>query len=202
MLERLFIMKSKQERFWLWFSRNANSFLHLEKNQDKLFSDLKRALKKIHPNLVFEFSTIFENGTRELIISADGIESLFPIVTDLVNQAPELRNWKIIAFRQPHKDITELKYGNLIIKLSDVFFRYAKDNGKIALELNIRGFYESPEWTAATFILLDTIVGEYHSEMYLSAIDKKELDENELNTLFPIKALSQILQDYQSELKN
>lgn len=34
-------------------------------------------------------------------------------------------------------------YDNLTVNFDDVFFRFGKDYGQIALELNIRGFYES-----------------------------------------------------------
>lgn len=202
MLQRFYTKKSKEQTFWNWFAKNADSYFHFEENQDALFAKLKAELSKIHPDLVFEFSPIFEDGTREFVISADGIKSVFPVVSDLVKQAPPLKNWKIIAFRQPHYDITHINYEDLVINLDDVFFRYAKDNGKIGLELNIRGFYESPQWSAATFILLDNVLGEYHTEMSLSHIDKKELNESEVATLFPIKALPKVIQDYQSELNN
>ena len=67
---------------------------------------------------------------------------------------------------------------------------------------NIRGFFEFPEWTAATFILLDNVLGEYHAEMSLNRIDKKKLNENEVNSLFSIKALPKVIQDYLLELNN
>jgi hypothetical protein len=202
MLGRLFKKKDKEDIFWDWFSQNADDYFHFEKDQNKLFAQLKDQLKKIHPDLVFEFSPIFKDGTREFVISADGIKSVFPIVSNLVAKAPKLKNWKVIAFRQPHKNVTQIKYQNLVVNFDDVFFRYGKDNGKIALELNIRGFYESPEWTAATFILLDNILGEYHTEMSLSSIDKKELKEAESNDLFPIRSLPKVIQDYQLEFNN
>jgi len=202
MLERLFTKKSKEQTFWDWFSKNAELYFYFEKNQAVLFSKLKAELEKIHPDLVFEFSPVFKDGTRELIISADGIKSVFSVVADLVKQAPIFKNWKVIAFRQPHKEVTAINYQDLTINFDDVFFRYAKDNGQIGLELNIRGFYESPEWSAAVFILLDNVLGEYDTEMSLSSIDKKVLNENEVNNLFPITALPKVIQDYQSELNN
>lgn len=202
MIERIFQKKNKEQTFWDWFSKNADTYFHFEKNQEYLFYQLKVALEKIHPDLVFEFSRIFEDGTREFVISADGIKSVFPVVAHLVKQAPTLKNWKIVAFRPPRTHITHIHYQDLVINLDDVFFRYAKDNGQIGLELNIRGFFESPEWTAATFILLDNVLGEYHTEMSLSYINKKELNENEANTLFPIKSLPKVIQDYLSELNN
>lgn len=119
-----------------------------------------------------------------------------------MEKAPKLKGWKIIAFRQPRKNVSQLRYQNLIVNLDDIFFKYGKDNGKIALELNIRGFYESPEWTAVTFILLDSILGEYHTEMSLSCITKKELNENEVSNLFPIRSLPETVQNYLLEFKN
>ena len=202
MLERLFTTKNKEQTFWNWFSKNEELYFHFEKNQEVLFSKLKTELEKIHPDLVFEFSPIFENGIREFVISADDIKSIFPIVVDLVKQAPTFKNWKVIAFRQPHNDVTAINYQDLTINFEDIFFRYAKDSGQIGLELNIRGFYESPEWSAAVFILLDNVLGEYDTEMSLSYIDKKVLNENEVNSLFPITALPKVIREYQSELNN
>jgi hypothetical protein len=202
MLRGMFKQKSKEDNFWDWFSLNADAYFHFEKDQNNLFAQLKTQLSKINSDLVFEFSPIFSDGTREFVISADGIKSVFPIVNNLVAKAPELKSWKIIAFRQPRKNITQIKYQNLLINLDDIFFKYGKDNGQIALELNIRGFYESPEWTAATFILLDNVLGEYHTEMSLSSIDKKGLNEAEDNDLFPIRSLLKVIQDYQLELNN
>lgn len=202
MLGKFFSKRSNAQNFWEWFSKNAEVYFHFENNRDFLFSNLKKELNKVHPDLVFEFSPVFEDGSRELVISADGIKSVFPIVIDLVGQAPKLKNWKTVAFRQPRKNITNINYGDLTIMLDDVFFRFAKDSGQVALELNIRGFYESPEWAAATFILLDNVLGEYHTEMSLSSIDKKELNENEINALFPIKILPQVIREYQLELSN
>lgn len=193
---------SKEELFWNWFSKNSNQYYRFEQNQNALFQKLKSELNKIDPNLVFEFSPILEDGKREFVISADGIKSSFPTVTNLTNQAPKIDKWEIVAFRQPRKFIDQINYDGLTIKFENVFFRYEKNNGKINLELNIKGFYESAEWTAATFILLDNILGEYHTEMSLDFIDKKELDDNEKHELFPIVMLPQIIQDYHSELNN
>jgi len=199
---KLLKKENKEEYFWNWFSKNASQYYHFEQNQDALFQKLKSELDKIDPNLVFEFSPILEDGKREFVISADGIKSSFPTVTNLTNQAPTIDKWVIVAFRQPRKFIDQINYDGLTIKFENVFFRYEKNNGKINLELNMKNFYESAEWTAATFILLDNVLGEYHTEMSLDFIDKKELDESEKHELFPIAMLPQIIQDYHSELNN
>jgi len=198
-MKRLFERKAKEQDFWDWFSKNANAYFHFEKNQNVLFTTLKTKLNRINPDLVFEFGPIKDDETRELIISADGIKTAFPIITNLVNQAPTLKNWKFIAFRQPRAEVTQINYQNLLVRFDDIFFRYSKDNGKIGLELNIRGFNDSPEWTPVVFIILDNVLGEYQTEMSLSYINKKKLNEAELGSLFPIRALPGVIEDYQSE---
>jgi hypothetical protein len=202
MFDKLFSKKNIQDAFWDWFKKNSDVIFHFERNQDFLFHNLKSELNKIHSDLVFEFSPILQDGKREFVISADGIKNVFPIVKDLVSKAPSLDKWHIVAFRQPRKGITQITYDDLIVNFEDVFFRFGKDNGQIALELNIRGFYEAPEWTGATFILLDNVLGEYYTEMSLSSIEKKLLNEDEIKNLYPILALPKIVQDYYSEWNN
>jgi hypothetical protein len=193
---------TNEERFWNWFSKNSDRYLHFENNRDRLFLALKTELGKINPNLVFEFSNKLEDGSREFVISADGIKRSFPAVMNLVNQAPELRDWKIITFRQPHKDVEQVSYEGLSVSLSDIFFFYTKDNGKVELQLHMRDFYESPEWTGISFILLDTVLGEFDSSMYISGIDKRLLIEEEISNLIPIQNLPEILLAYKFKINN
>lgn len=202
MIFRFFAKNNKQRYFWDWFSKNADTYFHFEKNQNSLLKKLKSELEKINPCLTFEFGPIFSDNTREFIISADGIKSVFPIVQDLVQHAPSLTKWRFIAFRQPHLGITQINYKGLILSFNDVYFQYAKDNGKIGLELHIKGFSESPEWTGIVFILLDNILGEFDAEMLLSYINKKTLDETQKGVLFNIHELPIIIQKYKQEFYN
>ena len=193
---------SKEECFWKWFSKNSNQYYHFEQNQSDLFQKLKFELDKIDTNLVFEFSPILKNKKREFVISADGIMSSFPSVVSLTNKAPFIDKWDIIAFRQPKSFVNQINYGELTVSFENVFFKYRKNNRKIDLELHLQRFYESAEWTTAVFILLDNVLGEYHTEMSLNFIDKKPLNINEKEKLFPIYKLPQIIQEYHSELNN
>ena len=202
MFSKLLKKKDNIELFWDWFTKYSDKYFHFETNQDVLFQQLKAQLNRIDVNLVFEFSPIFANGTREFVISADGIKSSFPSVVNLVEKAPNINNWAIIAFRQPRKGITQINYENLVVKFEDVYFRFAKDNGQIALELHIRRFYESAELTGATYILLDNILGEYSTTMDISSIDKKILYEVNIENLFPIQYLPQIITSYKIEFNN
>lgn len=103
-----FSNKKANDKFWNWFKDNSDNYLNLEQDQDTLLKNLRGALDKVNPDLVFEFSPILDDGKREFIISADGMKSIFPIVKALVNGAPQLDKWHIIAFRQPREGYPKL----------------------------------------------------------------------------------------------
>jgi hypothetical protein len=198
----IFVFKTKEQKFWDWFSERSEHYFDFEKEQEKLFNELKLRLNRINKDLTFEFGPISKDKQREFIISADGIKKSFPEVINLVKAAPEFSNFKIIAFRQPHIDFTQIIFKDIQIDFKDVFFRYGKDNGKIGIELNIRNFQDNNDWGSASFILLDTILGEYDTEMNLSWIERKELNEAELINLLPITDLPKIMTDYKKEIQN
>jgi hypothetical protein len=198
----IFGLKTKEQKFWDWFSKRSERYFEFEKEQENLFDELKLRLNRINSDLTFEFGPTSQNRQREFIISADGIKKSFPDVIKLVKAAPEYSNFKIIAFRQPHMDFTQIIFKDIQIDFRDVFFRYGKDNGKIGIELNIRGYQNNNDWGSASFILLDTIIGEYDTEMNLSWIERKELNEKELTKLLPITDLPKIMADYKKEIQN
>lgn len=76
------------------------------------------------------------------------------------------------------------------------------DNGKIGLQLYIKDFFESREWTNIVFILLDNILGEFDAEMFLSYIDKKPLNESEKDAFLAIFELPKVIQNFKQEVYN
>ncbi|MHA6248933.1 hypothetical protein ACXYMU_13400 [Pontibacter sp. CAU 1760] len=187
--------KTKEEKFWDWFSKNEQTYYQLEQNQETEFDRLSQELKQIDENLVFEFSPIHEDGTKEFTISAEGIVESFPIVTKLVGIAPKIEKWKINAFRQriPGDDIVIKLGDSLKLGYEDIYFRYGYDKGKIGLELNIRNYKDEPQLNQAIYILLDGLIGEYDMETKISWIERKNLIESEADSLYKIVELRQIV---------
>lgn len=202
MFNRLFKKRDKEDHFWDWFAKNERAYYQFETNQQNLFALLKEKLDAIHPSLTFEFSSAMPDGTREFVISADGIVSAFAAVSSLVEKAPKLKNWKVLAFRQPRYDISQIQYKNLAVDINDVFFRFVKYQGKIDLELHIKDFYESPEWTAIVFLILDTVLGEYYTATRIGGIEKIALDPHNMEMLYPLRSLLAIVEGYHLEINN
>ncbi|MCA6364136.1 MAG: hypothetical protein IM638_13955 [Bacteroidetes bacterium] len=180
--------------FWNWFSSVSTHYFNIEKSthvQHDLHQ-LKAKLSEVNKSLTFEIGPVRENGKRELVISADGIKSVFPIVIDLVHLAPELAQWTIFAFRQPKKEFTVLEYGPLRVSYDDIYFRATPEGDKLAIELHIRNYKEDDIWNGAMFILLDNVIGEYQTEMRLGHLSRIKLQEAEISNLQPLSALADV----------
>lgn len=185
--------KTKEQLFWEWFSEKSAQYLNFENDQKRLFEELGKELQAVDDNLSFEFSPALSNGKREFVITAQGIKKSFPAVTKLVTAAPSFPNWIIIAFRQPHLDYTRIEYLNIQFDFDDVFFLYGKSNGKVDLDLHIRGYQGAYGWKEAISLLLDKIIGEYNTEMKIGGISIKKLNVSDIPNLYPITELAKII---------
>ena len=185
----------KEKQFWEWFVANKTRLYEQKEQREKLFDELAEQLHKVDPNLMFVFSPVHPDGIREFTISADGIKQYFPIVESLVNKAPQIDKWKINAFRQrvPSDDIA-IKYDDSVnVSYANIYFRYAHDSDKIALELNVENLIDSPNFKNAIYILLDGLIGEFDMETQISSIDFVLLDTNKIANLSPLVALRSVV---------
>ena len=158
------------KKFWTWFKNN-----HFKLNQNtEHLTEFAIILKKIHPGLTFEFK--FTNNVNLLIISADGNKNLFELVTKIVSQAPEIKNWKTIAFRQP-KEFSTVEIDDTILSIDDVYARYNILDSKVKIDLFIKNYIESSNMTACVFILLDNLFGEYFVETMIENITVTALED-------------------------
>lgn len=200
MIFKFFNHRDKDVDFWKWFSKYQKELYYYENNQKALFDELTTRLKNIDSNLVFEFSPIHDDSIREFTISADGLKESFPSVIRLVDKAPKFPKWKINAFRQrvPGDGIQIVYDDSIKISYNDIYFRYTVDLGKINLELNIKNYKKESGFDNAVFILLDALIGEYDMETRISGIDRKLLDESNLDSLHRIVELRDII----DKLKN
>ncbi len=194
---------NKIENFWKWFSKNEKEYYENKEKQVKLFDDLSKELSKISEDLFFEFSPIFDNKYREFSISANGIKEIFPVVIELVDNVPELKYFKVFAFRQRRKAKGfKIIYGDIEMSYDDIYFRYVIDEDGLGIELNIRNFEKGNNTIInATYVLLDNLLGEYDTTMNISWIDWVKLDENNIDNLMPSLELVGVV-DYYKETKN
>ena len=153
---------SREVSFWQWFERNEKELWNFTPNQKAILGELSAELKKVDPNLTFEFGPKAEFGFREFFISAGGMIDTFPAVERLFAQAPKLDNWKFVKFLPP-RPIMSLQVGDLKISLDSVKFQLFEDGKKIGIMLFFDDYDEKRTklFTMAGFLMLDNALGEY-----------------------------------------
>ncbi|MEB2268131.1 hypothetical protein LAV77_25300 [Priestia megaterium] len=181
MLKNLFKKKVTEKEFWSWFEKNSEDYFQLdEKNYDLLFNKLGLQLSKYHKDLTFEFSLEMNQGKREFIISAEGMVSAFPAVIKLVEEAPSLEKFNVVAFRQRQNSEQEIYFEDIVLNTEDIFFTYREDKQLDCLDIviYIKGYSEeNDQFIAATFIMLDSLIGEYDVGVKLGEINFEPYQE-------------------------
>ncbi len=88
----------KSSRFWDWFRNYFEGVSELSSTSD-IVDQINEMLIRIDRRLALEVSDKDTAGLRELIISANGFEDLFVAVENLVDEAPEIDGWIVIALK-------------------------------------------------------------------------------------------------------
>lgn len=165
---------SKEAVFWKWFQANEVRLFDFEKDQNRIFRELKAELEKVQPELTFEFGPK-KDGVREFVISADGLRAAFPAVVTLADKAPALRRWKFIKFRPRREPMIELERDGTRIKIEQIKFTIEPDGDKAGITLFMDGYEDSRHNTFAGigFLYLDSCLGEYDVETKVGFIEFK-----------------------------
>ncbi len=169
-----------EKKFWSWFLKNNKKFLHLNENEDivqkdKLQTDLLSNLNDYCKGLFFEIGGL-PNGRAALIITAEGNLDLFKNVKELVDCAPKIDNWEIIAFKQPMGSDFKINYEGLELDPNTIWFlplKNSKEPDSIGLKIGFPEYSENDEkkYLGAIFLIIDTLLGEESNAQNIGYID-------------------------------
>jgi hypothetical protein len=157
---------NKYLKFWEWFlSRSEYIYAQLETNVDDIALEITEHVKKVHEDIEFEIPFELVKEKRILILSADGDEVLFPIVEELVESAPVIPTWDIVAFRpRLHQKNQIIDLDGITMDYFDIYFKWEIDNNQLILDVYIKNFDGSDNrYVHLYFLLLDSLIGEYDS---------------------------------------
>lgn len=163
--------QTPQHLFWRWFQANETRLFDSEKDQERVFDELRAQLHKVNPGLTFQFGPK-EAGVREFVISADGIKEVFPAVISLADSAPALPRWRVIKFRPRHGP-GPITLEGLKISTEQVEFTIEPDDAKAGLTLFIDGYKETEHerYASVAFLMLDQSLGEYDVETKVGFVE-------------------------------
>lgn len=165
--------KSKTIEFWNNFFETEHSFRSLSP-RDRVEA-MNSILNKYYSDISLEAYTP-KDGTETLCISAHGREEHFPLVMELVNQAPPSDRYQIAALR-PRSPSANFAIGmseDFKLNTSDILVGHYADAAQVGLEIRFsceipQGFEDHARHMA--FIMLDHVIGEYDFSVKVGAVD-------------------------------
>ena len=156
-------------QFWNWFESRQASFLFLNEvsaqEKDRLMNDLLEQLHAYSTGLYYEIGGHPDEDEVELIITAEGNRDYFEKVETLVDGAPVLKNWRFIKFRQAHGPGFVTEYDGTRFDPDKILFIpliHKTNPSKIGFNVCYSELTEEnrAKYLSATYILLDTLLGE------------------------------------------
>ena len=187
----MFFFKKKDPivNFWNWFTKNSDQLHKInDKNSDDIINRILSKIAKVQPELSIEISKEVD-GIREMTISPEGDIEKFDIVKTIVEKAPSISGWEIIAFRQPAGFDFTLTYQNIKLSPSELYFYPTIDKEKIDVIIYGKGFNEYDFNTLAHYglIMMDNVLGEYDCVTKIRFFDFKDISEVEdMSELMPL----------------
>lgn len=183
--------KEKIERFWQWFEQNQQILLEMLKTgAQQANQKVNNRLKSLNRLVVAHLSMSELDGKADFILSADGIEAIFPIVEEIMRYAPNLEKWTFSSFIPPQQvDLNQLIIPPSV-RVKDLKFKLTRiDPKKYVLdvyvpELDQDKFYQV---LSRVFDIVRQMLGEYKTVKFIEKININPLDETQ--GLLPISQL-------------
>ncbi len=159
-------MKDKYQKFWDWFLDNEKFIWNnIEKDSQKIGKLIDENLKKVNEDLAFDIYFEVHDGKRDFIISADGIEKIFPEVINLYEKSPKCSRWNIIAFRPKTNQKDQcIEIDALCLDYEKIYFKHNFNSIPFDIDVYIENYDgKDNRYVHGYFLLLDTLIGEYEA---------------------------------------
>ncbi len=180
-------MAKKTKAFWDWFEKNNAGFLFITEvdadEQQRLLTQLLDKLHKYCDKLWFEIGG-FADGTKELIITAEGDTAYFDKVTELIDSAPYVEHWEFIAFNPPMGVDFNVNFEDIELIPSEMWFlplENPKSPYLIAIRIctdNFLQIKDNESLEPALYKMLDIVLGEKSFALDVNYIEIDDLPEN------------------------
>ena len=170
----------KINKFWSWFEKNQHQYLFLDQvdqgEKERLLDEFLQNLHGYCSSLFFAIGGNPKNDKIDIIITAEGIIEHFDKVEQLVNNAPKLQDWNIIAFKQPGESGFKIDFGDREFDPDDIIFIplvSREDPSAIGIHVCYPDYDEAERsvFMSATFLMLDSLIGEKATSLDIHYLD-------------------------------
>ncbi len=194
-------MKSEPKQsgagFWDWLADNtARVQSGLKRSSKRIEQEIARRFEKSYPDLGWEV-TICDDEPWLFCVTANGNRELFPRVQQVARETPEIKGWRIQAFRPRGVLDVEISMDGQKLDYDDIWCKVEKSSKGLNLVLHIRGVTVETEETLSkmAFVLLDNAIGEYDAAMKIADVDLALMEEGPKasDSFFPLRDLPAFL---------
>lgn len=170
--------ESREAQFWRWFRDHEDALFAFERDQRSTLAALAAALDTVHPDLTYEIGPTHDR-VRELVLSAGGLRRAFPVVVALADAAPPLPRWRVTKFRPRRSIVSDLAFGTMSLKSSQVAVAAELEGDRVALGVFIDGFTPTKDhhYEQMAYLMLDDALGEYDMETKVGTVEFFALHE-------------------------
>lgn len=175
----------KEQQFWNWFKKNeAQFFFHNqikdEIEKEKILNELDKHLHLYCENLYFEVGGS-PDQKQDLIITAQGDADYFSIAESLVEKAPQLEYWNIIALKPAVEDSVIEYDGIKLIPETMWFFPLNNEKSdQLGLRVYIKDYNsaDKDKFLFCTYLIIDNLLGERSSGLDIGYVEIQNLPTN------------------------
>ena len=158
----------KRETFWQWFVDHNEQLVALGDLDDearrKLEGDLQEQLTVYCDGLTYEIGEATANG-RTLTFTAEGDTDLFRYVVELVDAAPDLDWWEVVAFKQPMGTELKVRFDKMVFDTRRMYFEQldCEDEPEmLGLRIAVEGGERQDEdFQVGVYVTLEALLGEF-----------------------------------------
>ncbi|MHA4895354.1 hypothetical protein ACXZ1K_11415 [Pedobacter sp. PWIIR3] len=186
----------KEHVFWNWFKENEAKYFFLNQIEDddereEILNDFLEHLHLYCENLYFEIGGM-PDEKQDLIVTAGGNEDFFEAVETLVEAAPSLENWNIIAFK-PAIDDGVISYDGVKLDAETMYFMPLENSSSKKIGLRVYEPNYDPNHKSnfinCLHLVLDNLLGEKASVQEIGYLEMRTLT-NEIDTEDLIKLVA------------
>ena len=175
---------NKFEIFWNEFAEIKDELMDIDslndKDADELLLNLDGILKKASAGIDFILGDLTADG-RTLTFTANGDTDFFDDVVALMENAPAINLWKFEGFMPPQGKKCSIRYENYNLKSSDLYcipLESEEIKDKIGIILGVREKIEDDDFTAACYLLVEKMIGEYYAAELIDYFEIQTLPKN------------------------
>ena len=177
-------------KFWSWFDENKSHYMDSESDWDPDLAMLQEKLDEVDNSIQVEITTDMKSFF-ELIITANGFIELFPVVREVVDKAPEIEGWTIVAFKQPLNSDFILQNEYFEVKSTDLYFLPYLEDDYLEIVIYGENLDHNDDEILIYYgrkILID-VIGEYDAATKVNSCFMYDMEDMEKESLMPLKQL-------------